>query len=178
MARMAETVHSAVEMLCAPCALQMVTCGPTVAGIHSVPAIRESTSRTPRSMRPDAPRPRLIRIGNPHLDLDLVVQPVLEGHEFHFGRQSTPRLWIQNCRISNANSLHDDWVSVSNIMVPAKTKLAPAPAQAQPKNFRKASTQPSISSVEMAYPKRRWPSPCAPKTTPGTVAICAFSRRI
>ena len=48
MARIEATVHSAVEMLCAPWALQMVTCGPTVSGIHSVPAIIESTRRTPR----------------------------------------------------------------------------------------------------------------------------------
>ena len=48
MARIADTVHSAVEMLCAPRALQIVTCGPTVRGIHSVPAIMASTSFTPR----------------------------------------------------------------------------------------------------------------------------------
>ena len=48
MARIALTVHSAVEMLCAPRALQMVTCGPTTPGIHSVPAISDSISRTPR----------------------------------------------------------------------------------------------------------------------------------
>ena len=35
-------------MLCAPRALQIVTCGPTSGGIHSVPAIIDSTSRTPR----------------------------------------------------------------------------------------------------------------------------------
>jgi hypothetical protein len=36
-------------MLCAPRALQMVTCGPTNGGIHSVPASMESTNRTPLS---------------------------------------------------------------------------------------------------------------------------------
>ena len=48
MARIAVSVHSAVQMLWAPRALQMVTCGPTVPGIHSVPAINDSTRRTPR----------------------------------------------------------------------------------------------------------------------------------
>ena len=42
------SVHSAVEILCAPCALQMVTCGPIAPGIHSVPAMSDSTSFTPR----------------------------------------------------------------------------------------------------------------------------------
>ncbi len=46
---MAASVHSAVEILCAPRALQIVTCGPTVPGIHSVPAIIDSTSFTPRN---------------------------------------------------------------------------------------------------------------------------------
>jgi hypothetical protein len=49
MVRMADNVHSAVAMLCAPRALQIVTCGPTVPGIHSVPAIMASTSLTPFS---------------------------------------------------------------------------------------------------------------------------------
>src|SRR5450631_2892823 len=49
MARITDRVHSAVEMLWAPRALQMVTCGPIAPGIHSVPAISESTSRTPLS---------------------------------------------------------------------------------------------------------------------------------
>ena len=48
-ARIAASVHSAVEILCAPRALQMVTCGPTTGGIHSVPAIIDSTSFTPRN---------------------------------------------------------------------------------------------------------------------------------
>ncbi len=46
---MALRVHSAVEMLCAPWALQMVTRGPAKPGIHSVPAISDRISRTPRS---------------------------------------------------------------------------------------------------------------------------------
>ena len=85
--------------------------------------------------RPDAPRPRLIRIGDPHLNLDLVVQPVFERHEFHFGRQSTPCLCVQNCRISHANSFHDDWVSVSSIKVPAKTELTQRPNKLSRKTF-------------------------------------------
>jgi hypothetical protein len=74
MARMELTVHSAVEMLCAPRALQMVTCGPTTC--------RESTpcppsARAPGARRADAARCFMAasdRVRNPDVDVDLVVR--------------------------------------------------------------------------------------------------------
>src|SRR6266700_6314968 len=43
--------------------------------------------------------------------------------------------------------------------------------------LRRIDSKPdSIVSIEVEKEKRTWPSPCGPKTTPGTVATLARSR--
>ena len=89
-------------MLCAPWALQMVTCGPIAPGIHSVPAISDKHQPHAAQMRHDALGARRVGIGNPHIDIDIVVELVGQRDELDFrwgSRRKVRQQWLRDIRL-------------------------------------------------------------------------------
>ena len=103
----AAIVHSAVEMLWAPCALHTVTVGPTNAVSHSVPAISRERCCHPVEVRPDLLSQNRSRRRHPDIHLKVTLRMRGNWYQLDAGRKQLQELSIKGGGISNSDHRYD-----------------------------------------------------------------------